>query len=201
MQAASGHERRSGEDPSPPQQGFRKLRELPPGRQRDRLRSELVCAWPAMAHRIASRFRDRGEAMDDLRQVAAMGLAKAVDRYDPQRSEAFETYAVPTVAGELKRHFRDHTRDVHVPRRIQDLRDRVRTTRRDLIQAEGGPRSPTGAQIELAERERLILYVRSFGDLTQRAIAERLGLSRMHVSRLLHQPCGRLRLDVPHQAA
>ncbi|NUV72396.1 SigB/SigF/SigG family RNA polymerase sigma factor [Streptomyces sp. CAI-121] len=265
MQAAPGPGRRSGKDESPSSQGFRRLRELPPGRERERLRSELVCAWLPMAHRIASRFRDRGEAMDDLRQVAAMGLVKAVDRYDPQRSDAFETYAVPTVTGELKRHFRDCTWDVHVPRRIQDLRNRVRTTRRDLIQAEGGPQSPTHAQIvaaaglseddvrlgmealgsysalsldaepagveggtplverlgacdgaldvavdreavkpglrKLAERERLILYLRFFGDMSQRSIAERLGLSQMHVSRLLHQSCERLRHDALHEAA
>ncbi|PVC80072.1 SigB/SigF/SigG family RNA polymerase sigma factor [Streptomyces sp. CS131] len=266
MQAASGAgRRRSGNDASPSQQGFRKLRELPPGRERERLRSELVSAWLPMAHRIASRFRDRGESMDDLRQVAAVGLVKAVDRYDPLRSDAFETYAVPTLIGELKRHFRDYTWDVHVPRRIQDLRNRVRTTRRDLIQAEDGPQSPTYAQIaaaaglseedvrlgmealgsysalsldaeptgveggtplaerlgagdgaldlavdreavkpglcKLDERERLILYLRFFGDMTQRSIAEHLGLSQMHVSRLLRQTCERLRRDALHEAA
>lgn len=113
------------------------------------MRSETICAWLPMAHRLATRFRDRGETMDDLRQVAAMGLVKAVDRYDPERGKAFETYAVPTVTGELKRHFRDHTWDVHVPRRVQDLRNRVRAARRELAQTTSG-RAPTCAEIASA---------------------------------------------------
>ncbi|MER7698028.1 MULTISPECIES: SigB/SigF/SigG family RNA polymerase sigma factor [unclassified Streptomyces] len=264
MQAAPGQERRTDGDDAAGHDAFRRLRELPPGRERDTLRGELVCAWLPMAHRIASRFRNRGEAMDDLRQVAAMGLVKAVDRYDPLRAKAFETYAVPTITGELKRHFRDHTWDVHVPRRVQDLRNRVRTVRRDLTQTAGGG-APTCAEIaaasglseedvllglealesysalsldaepagaeggsplserlgscdraldvavdreavkpglsKLPERERTILYLRFFRDMTQVSIAERLGISQMHVSRLLSQSCERLRDDVLQGAA
>ncbi|WP_405634242.1 SigB/SigF/SigG family RNA polymerase sigma factor [Streptomyces sp. NBC_01178] len=255
------------QDPPSPQPGprppdrastdaFRRLRSLPPGPERDALRSETICAWLPMAHRLATRFRDRGETMDDLRQVAAMGLVKAVDRYDPERGKAFETYAVPTVTGELKRHFRDHTWDVHVPRRVQDLRNRVRAARRELAQTTSG-RAPTCAEIAsatglaeedvvlglealdsysalsldaeptgseggmplvdrlgscdralevavdreavkpglrgLPERERTILYLRYFQDMTQVRIAERLGISQMHVSRLLSQSCERVR--------
>ncbi|MFF8747249.1 SigB/SigF/SigG family RNA polymerase sigma factor [Streptomyces californicus] len=265
MQAASDRGRHPGGEVPDAQQEFRKLRGLPPGRERERLRGDLVGAWLPMAHRIASRFRDRGESMDDLRQVAAMGLVKAVDRYDPERGKAFETYAVPTITGELKRHFRDHTWDVHVPRRVQDLRNRVRVARRELTQREGGPQVPTCADIaastglsekdvllgmealgsysalsldaqpagaeggvtlserlgawdsaldiavdreavkpglrKLAERERLILYLRFFRDLPQRSIAERLGISQMHVSRLLSQSCERLRADALQEAA
>ncbi|MCF3168193.1 SigB/SigF/SigG family RNA polymerase sigma factor [Streptomyces violaceoruber] len=235
---------------------FRRLRALPPGPERDALRDETICGWLPMAHRLATRFRDRGENMDDLRQVAAMGLVKAVDRYDPERGKAFETYAVPTVTGELKRHFRDHTWDVHVPRRVQDLRNRVRVARRELAQTSSG-RAPTCAEIasatglaeedvvlglealesysalsldaepagseggmplvdrlgscdsaldvavdresvkpglrELPERERTILYLRYFQDMTQVRIAEHLGISQMHVSRLLSQSCARVR--------
>ncbi|MEU5714563.1 SigB/SigF/SigG family RNA polymerase sigma factor [Streptomyces sp. NPDC020403] len=235
---------------------FRRLRTLPDGGERDELRRETICAWLPMAHRLASRFRNRGESMDDLRQVAAMGLVKAVDRYDPFRGKAFETYAVPTVTGELKRHFRDHTWDVHVPRRVQDLRNRVRVARRDLSQSLEG-RAPTCAEIaaetglreedvllglealesystlsldaempgtddgyslgdtlghcdpaldvavdreavkpglrRLPERERTILYLRYFRDMTQVSIAEALGISQMHVSRLLSQCCEQLR--------
>ncbi|MFJ2026668.1 SigB/SigF/SigG family RNA polymerase sigma factor [Streptomyces sp. NPDC087897] len=235
---------------------FRRLRALPPGPERDALRTETICAWLPMAHRVATRFRNRGETMDDLRQVAAMGLVKAVDRFDPERGKAFETYAVPTVTGELKRHFRDHTWDVHVPRRVQDLRNRVRTARLELAQTCSG-RAPTCAEIAsatglaeedvllglealdsysalsldaepagaeggvplldrlgsydralevavdreavkpglrgLPERERTILYLRYFQDMTQVRIAERLGISQMHVSRLLSQSCERVR--------
>ncbi|MFH9294827.1 SigB/SigF/SigG family RNA polymerase sigma factor [Streptomyces sp. NPDC017520] len=264
MQAAPGHEERADGNGSAPHEALERLSSLPPGRERDELRSDLVRAWLPMAHRIASRFRDRGEAMDDLRQVAAMGLVKAMDRYDPLRGKVFETYAVPTITGELKRHFRDHTWDVHVPRRVQDLRNQVRTVRRDLSQAAGG-RTPTCAQIasaaglseedvllgmealesysalsldaepagaeggsplserlgstdraldvavdreavkpglrKLPERERTILYLRFFRDMTQVSIAARLGISQMHVSRLLSQSCERLRDDALQGAA
>ncbi|HEY8985079.1 MAG TPA: sigma factor, partial [Streptomyces sp.] len=85
---------------------FRKLADLPEGHDHDRLRAEIVEAWLPMADRLAGRFRSRGESLEDLRQVAALGLVKAVDRYDPERGNAFESYAVPTVTGEIKRHFR-----------------------------------------------------------------------------------------------
>lgn len=149
MQAAPAREPDRPTEAAPPDQAFRRLRALPPGPERDTLRDETICSWLPMAHRIATRFRNRGEAMDDLRQVAAMGLVKAVDRYDPERGKAFETYAVPTVTGELKRHFRDHTWDVHVPRRVQDLRNRVRVARRELSQSSGGG-APTCADIASA---------------------------------------------------
>ncbi|MER5359968.1 SigB/SigF/SigG family RNA polymerase sigma factor [Streptomyces sp. NPDC002785] len=235
---------------------FRLLRTLPAGPERDELRQATICAWLPMAYRLASRFRNRGESLEDLRQVAAIGLVKAADRYDPFRGTAFETYAVPTVVGELKRHFRDYMWDVHVPRRVQDLRNRVRVARRDLTQRLEG-RVPTNAEVaaetglshedvllglealdsystlsldsdmpgtdngyslgdtlgscdpaldvavdresvkpgmrNLPERERTILYMRFFRDMTQGSIAEALGISQMHVSRLLSQCCEQLR--------
>ena len=82
---------------------FRELATLPPGPQRDTLRERIVEAWLPMADRIASRFRNRGESLEDLRQVAALGLVKAVDRYDPELGNAFESYAVPTITGEIDR--------------------------------------------------------------------------------------------------
>ncbi|MFE3471441.1 RNA polymerase sigma factor SigF [Streptomyces bacillaris] len=256
MQAASAPQPSTDTGAPTSDEAFRKLVTLSRGPERDALREEIVCAWLPMAHRLASHFRNRGEPMDDLRQVAAMGLVKAVDRYDPARGKAFETYAVPTVTGELKRHFRDHTWDVHVPRRVQDLRNQVRTARRDLAQRLGG-RAPTCAEIaaeanlseedvllglealesysalsldaepagvdsgatladrlgswdhaldvavdreaakpglrRLPERERTILYLRYFRDMTQLGIAEHLGISQMHVSRLISQSCARVR--------
>ncbi|MFC8124974.1 RNA polymerase sigma factor SigF [Streptomyces sp. NPDC057302] len=243
---------------------FRRLTEMPHGPERDVLRQELVKAWLPMAERLAGRFRNRGEALDDLRQVAALGLVKAVDRYDPERGSAFESYAVPTVTGEIKRHFRDHMWTLHVPRRVQDLRNRVRFARQDLTQTVPG-RAPTLAEIAdkaqlsledaaaglealdsftalsldaelpgsedgyalrdalgapdpaldvvidreavkpriaaLPERERDILYMRFFGDMTQSRIAEQLGISQMHVSRLLSRCCDRLRDQVMQDAA
>ncbi|MFD5522240.1 SigB/SigF/SigG family RNA polymerase sigma factor [Streptomyces sp. NPDC127066] len=234
---------------------FIRLVELEDGPERDAVRDELVSLWLPMAHRIAGRFRDRGEAIEDLRQVAALGLIKAVDRFDPVRG-AFESYAIPTITGEVKRHFRDRMWAVRVPRRVQELRNRVRVARRELRQ-QPGPAEPTIAEIaiharlteeevsagmeamegfsalsldveagagddgyslgdtlggtdssfdtvvdrqaaakelrRLPERERTILYMRFFEDMTQGRIAEKLGISQMHVSRLISRSCARVR--------
>ena len=113
---------------------FERLAVLHDGPERQALRDELVRLWLPMAERIAVRFRGRGESLEDLYQVAALGLVKAVDHFDPARGRAFEAYAVPTVTGEIKRHFRDHMWTLHVPRRVQDLRNRVRSTVKDLAQ-------------------------------------------------------------------
>lgn len=226
------------------------------GPERDRVRDELVRDWLPMAHRIAGRFRNRGESLEDLRQVAAMGLVKAVDRYEPERG-AFESYAVPTITGEIKRHFRDRMWTLRVPRRVQDLRNKVRVARRELSQTSGGSAEPSVADIaalaglteeevnagmealdsfsalsldaemasgddgysladtlgapdaaydvvvdreaakqglrRLPERERAILYMRFFEDMTQSRIADHLGISQMHVSRLISRSCARVR--------
>ncbi|UXY25775.1 RNA polymerase sigma factor SigF [Streptomyces sp. HUAS TT20] len=243
-------------------EAFERLTELPDGPERRALRDELVRLWLPMAERIAVRFRDRGETLEDLYQVAALGLVKAVDHYDPARGRAFEAYAVPTVTGEIKRHFRDHMWTLHVPRRVQDLRNRVRSTAKELAQTLPG-RAPTVAEIAeraqlsedevrtglealecfsalsldaempgtegyalsdalgdsdpgydlvvdriavkpcleaLPERERLILYLRFFRGMTQSRIAEQLGISQMHVSRLLSGCFDRLREDLLAEA-
>ncbi|MFE4630948.1 RNA polymerase sigma factor SigF [Streptomyces mirabilis] len=245
-------------------EAFRRLAALPPGRQHDTLREQIVEAWLPMANRLAGRFRNRGESLEDLRQVAALGLVKAVDRYDPELGNAFESYAVPTVTGEIKRHFRDHMWTLHVPRRVQDLRNRVRFAVQELSGTISG-RRPTVAEIAehagmseedvraglealesftalsldaqvsgsddgyslsdalgsadpaldividreavkprlqaLPERERTILYMRFFGDMTQSRIADELGISQMHVSRLISRCCHRLRDQVMRDAA
>ncbi|MFM9370466.1 SigB/SigF/SigG family RNA polymerase sigma factor [Streptomyces sp. Da 82-17] len=124
---------------------FVRFHGLEPGHERDLLCEELLQAWLPMAHRIAGRFRGKGEALEDLQQIAALGLLKALQGYDPERG-AFESYAVPTITGELRRHFRDHAWDVHVPRRVQDLRNTVRTARRELALRPGSP-EPTVAQL------------------------------------------------------
>ncbi|MEU1409639.1 SigB/SigF/SigG family RNA polymerase sigma factor [Streptomyces sp. NPDC005728] len=122
---------------------FRRLQALPAGSERDRLRDEVVRAWLPMAHRVAARYRDRGEPVEDLRQVAALGLVKAVDRFDPDRAGSFGSYAVPTILGELRRHFRDHTWALHVPRRTQELRRQVYLVYQEL--------ACTGGEISAAE--------------------------------------------------
>ncbi|MEV6650961.1 RNA polymerase sigma factor SigF [Streptomyces sp. NPDC051219] len=245
-------------------EAFRRLSVLPQGPHRQALRQDLVRAWLPMADRLAGRFRNRGESLEDLRQVAALGLVKAVDRYDPDRGAAFESFAVPTITGEVKRHFRDHMWTLHVPRRIQELRNRVRVALQELAQTVSG-RAPTTAEIaahagmteaeataglealesftalsldaelpgsndgyklsdalggpdpaldvvldreavkprlrQLPERERRILYMRFFRDMTQSSIAEDLGISQMHVSRLISRCCTRLRDEVMRDEA
>ncbi|MFJ9052360.1 SigB/SigF/SigG family RNA polymerase sigma factor [Streptomyces bacillaris] len=233
---------------------FRRLVELPGGPVKERLRGEVICAWLPMAHRLAARYRNRGETLEDLRQVAAIGLVNAVDRYDPAVGRAFAPFAVPTITGEIKRHFRDRMWSVHVPRRIQNLRTIVRLAHAELA-ASGTLPSPariaghTGLSEEevrqgsealhgfsalsidaettadggelllgdrlgavdeaydllldreaakpgisrLAEREKRVLYLRFFAGMTQSAIAAELGVSQMHVSRLISESCRRIR--------
>ena len=89
-------------------------------------REELIVQWMPLAHSLARRYAGRGERYDDLFQVAMIGLIKAVDRFDLSRSVEFSTYATPTVLGEIKRHFRDYTAAVKVPRPLQELGLRVR---------------------------------------------------------------------------
>jgi RNA polymerase sigma-B factor len=242
---------------------FERLARLPESPEKQRLRDDIVTAWLPMADRIAGRYRGRGESLEDLRQVAALGLVKAVKRYDPARGP-FESYAVPTVTGEIKRHFRDHMWTLHVPRRVQDLRNQVRSALKDLSQTTSG-RRPTLAEIAahahlseddvrtglealdsfatlsldaevpgsddgyalsdalgepdpgfdlvvdreavkpcleaLPARERRILYLRFFGGMTQSCIAEQLGISQMHVSRLISGCCTAMREEVRADAA
>jgi len=237
---------------------FERLVAMPDGPERKALRDDVVELWLPMAERIAVRFRGRGESLEDLYQVAALGLVKAVDHYDPARGCAFEAYAVPTITGEIKRHFRDHMWTLHVPRRVQDLRNRVRRAAKELSQTTLR-RAPSVAEIAafahmtedeartgmealecfsalsleaempgtdgyalgdaigapdpafetvvdrvavrpcleaLPERERTILYLRFFRGMTQSTIAEQLGISQMHVSRLLSGCFDRLREEI-----
>ena len=98
------------------------------------LRDALVVSHLGLAHWAAGRFAGRGEAVDDLVQVAVVGLVKAVDRFDPDRGPEFSGYAVSTMLGELKRHFRDRGWDVHLPRGVHDRYLRVRAAVDELTQ-------------------------------------------------------------------
>ncbi|MEY9894778.1 RNA polymerase sigma-B factor [Catenulispora sp. MAP12-49] len=115
--------------------------------QRPALREFVIGEYMSYARYVAGRFRRRGEASEDLEQVAYVGLVKAVDGYDVEYHTTFLTYATPVIAGEIKRHFRDTTWDVHVPRRMQELSAALRQAREHLAQTLG--RDPTAA--ELAE--------------------------------------------------
>ncbi|TVL93354.1 sigma-70 family RNA polymerase sigma factor [Streptomyces sp. SAJ15] len=114
---------------------FVRLRRLEPGGPEwVRLRREIIEAWLPMAERISRRFGGRGEAAADLRQVAAMALVRAVDGYDPGLGHPFESYAVPTITGGLRRHFRDCVWGVRVPRRLQRACGAIGRARAELEQ-------------------------------------------------------------------
>jgi RNA polymerase sigma-B factor len=116
--------------------------------ERTGLREQLVELHMPLVVYLARRFSGRNEPMNDLVQVGAIGLIKAIDRFDPSRELEFSTYATPTILGEIKRHFRDTGWLIHVPRRAQEMQTTLNAARADLSQELG--RAPTVA--ELAER-------------------------------------------------
>ena len=109
------------------------------------LREELVKTYLPLARMIARRYRSPRVPLEDLVQVAAIGLMKAIDRYDPARGVAFSSYAVPTMVGEVQRHFRDHTWGVRPPRDLQERAQRVLAANRTLGAELGRP--PTASEI------------------------------------------------------
>ncbi len=125
---------------------FERLAVLPQGdAERLRIRGELVELHLPLVEYLARRFRNRGEWLDDLTQVATIGLIKSIDRFDLARGVEFSTYATPTIVGEIKRHFRDKGWAVRVPRRLQELKLALTKAIGDLAQREG--RAPTVAEI------------------------------------------------------
>src|SRR5699024_4591295 len=113
--------------------------------RRRELRDRLVAMHLPVARHIAARFAGRGEPVDDLEQVATIGLINAVDRYDPSRRVAFLAYAVPTVMGEVRRYFRDTAWSVRLPRRLSDLHLALARASRELSQQLGS--APTPSQL------------------------------------------------------
>ncbi len=235
---------------------FERLATLPEGgEERQRIRGELVELHLPLVEYLARRFRNRGEWLDDLTQVATIGLIKSIDRFDLSRGVEFSTYATPTIVGEIKRHFRDKGWAVRVPRRLQELKLALTKAISDLAQRLG--RAPTVAELaahlqmseeevleglesanaystvsldapdsgdedapavaeslgmlddalegveyreslkplleRLPPREKKILMLRFFGNMTQSQIATELGISQMHVSRLLARTLTQLR--------
>ncbi len=100
-----------------------------------RARAELAERFMPLARSLALRYQRSGEPIDDLLQVASLGLVKAIDRFDSDREIAFSSYAVPTILGEIKRHFRDRTWAVRVPRGLQELSLRVERAVGELSEA------------------------------------------------------------------
>jgi RNA polymerase sigma-B factor len=222
-----------------------------------RQRDKIVERCLPLADHIARRFDGRGEPRDDLVQVARVGLVNAVVRFDVEAGSDFVSFAVPTIMGEVRRHFRDNSWSVKVPRRLKELHLRLGTATAELSQRLG--RAPTATELAselgmerdevveglvagssyntlsidtggggsddddaraiadtlgdvdvgldriedqealrplleaLPERERMVLVLRFFESMTQTQIAERVGISQMHVSRLLAKSLARLR--------
>lgn len=211
-----------------------------------KIRDEIVVETTWLAARAARRFSDRGEPFDDLVQVANIGLLKAIDRYDPSLGVPFAAFATPTIMGEIRRYFRDHTWSLRVPRRAKDLLTAL-TTATEELSAELG-RSPKVPEIaervgvseeavlecleanmayntrsidlpgnsehvftdpsfaavinkevvtrlldRLPSRERKILELRFFDELSQAEIAAKVGTSQVHVGRLLTSSLSLLR--------
>jgi RNA polymerase sigma-B factor len=227
------------------------------------VREELVDRFMPLARRLAARYAGGAEPFDDLVQVASVGLVKAIDRFDPARGTAFSTFAVPTILGELKRHFRDRGWSVHVPRdvqerilkveramselpaklghspTVQEIAERIEATDEEVLEAmhaaqghhavsldatstlgdgdEPGPlRDRIGEEDlafetveygeaigpvlqEISERDRKVLHLRFVEDLTQSEIAEQVGVSQMHVSRILRATVEKLRQRIPEE--
>src|SRR4051812_49276439 len=113
--------------------------------ERERLHAEIVLINRGLADKIAGRYQNRGIPLDDLRQVAYLGLCKAVQRYRLSRGAYFSSYAGPTISGEIKRHFRDHGWMIRVPRRLQELRAEMKAAEQSLAQTLG--QSPTVPQM------------------------------------------------------
>jgi RNA polymerase sigma-B factor len=171
-------------------------------------RRRLIEQHLPLVRGLAYRFVREGEQLEDLVQVGSVGLIKAVDRYDPRRGTSLTAYAVPTIVGEIRRHLRDGTQPLRVPRAQQALGP-VRTV---PLEAEAGMTRDAAAErrLELGEerillqsglrtlarRERRIVQLRYYGGFSQRRIATELGLSQVHVSRLLRESLGKLRAEI-----
>lgn len=110
-----------------------------------RTREQIIHQFERLAYSVANRFARRGAEIEDLVQVARLGLIKAVDRFDPSTHNRFSTFAIPTILGELRRYFRDYSRGVHVSRGTQELAQSVRRAEDELAESLG--RAPTPAEL------------------------------------------------------
>ena len=242
----------------------RRYKETTDPAERDHIRAQLVDAYHDFVYFLARKFQNRGEPLDDIVQVGYLGLIKAIERFDPELGFEFTTFATLTVAGEIKRHFRDKGTAIRFPRRLQELHqsvvrineemknqlgreptvselaDRLGVTPEDVTEAmEMGPAymplsldQPIGsadgqegraiaeqigtadpeldrvemrdlldrAMVHLTPRERAIMAMRFYEQMSQSEIARRLGISQMHVSRLQRAALEQLRKHVPQEA-
>jgi RNA polymerase sigma-B factor len=225
------------------------------GDKRDR--DAIVERFMPLARRLAGRYNRRADSLDDLTQVAALALVKAVDRFDPTRGIAFSSYAVPTIVGEIKRHFRDHSWAVRPPRAlaeralrvdaaarqyavehhraptVAELCERTDLTEEEVLDGLHAARAANASSLDapvsksdegtsslgdrlgadddgygiaeqrvllegllrgVSPRDREILHMRYFEDMTQAEIGEVFGVSQMQVSRLVRNSIERMQI-------
>ena len=256
---------------TPPQRSREELRELHRRYQqatdpaeRDRIREQLVPGYESLVYFLARKFQNRGEPLEDIVQVGFLGLIKAIERFDPDLGNEFTTFATPTIAGEIKRYFRDKSWAIRFPRRLQELyqqvmrvneemknqlnrqptvteiAERLNVSADDVLEAmELGPAhtplsidatigtdGDEGRQVaetiggedvnldrvemrdvlqramqHLTPRERAIMAMRFYDEMSQSEIAKRLGISQMHVSRLQRAALEQLRQFLPKESA
>jgi RNA polymerase sigma-B factor len=242
----------------------RRYRDSADPAERDRIREQLVAAYHDFVYFLARKFQNRGEPLDDIVQVGYLGLIKAIERFDPDLGYEFTTFATLTVAGEIKRHFRDKGTAIRFPRRLQELHqsavrvneqmknelgreptvaevaERLGVAPEDVTEAmEMGPaqtplsldqtlgsadgepgraiaesigdEDPELNRVEMRDllnramehltpRERSIMAMRFYEQMSQSEIARRLGISQMHVSRLQRAALEQLRQYVPEES-
>jgi len=222
-------------------------------------RDQLIERYMSLVRSLARRYAYRGEQLDDLVQIGAIGLIKAIDRFDVDRGVELTTYATPNIIGEIKRHFRDKGWSVRVPRGLQELNVKLsKLIEEQTIELGRSPTIPELAKVAgveeelvveaiesgraystvslstgggqdeegeldpldslgseepqyevsedramlapglkaLDERERLIIHLRFFKGLTQSQIAQQVGISQMHVSRLIRRALERIREEI-----
>ena len=243
----------------------RRYRDTEDPAERDRIRARLVDAYHDFVYFLARKFVNRGEPLDDIVQVGYLGLIKAIERFDPDLGYEFTTFATLTVAGEIKRYFRDKGTAIRFPRRLQELHqsilrvneqmknelgrepavnelaERLGVSADDVTDAmEMGPAyvpisldqpiaasdgqdnrsiaeqiggvDPELDRVEMRDvldramehltpRERAIMAMRFYEQMSQSEIARRLGISQMHVSRLQRAALEQLRKYVPQESA
>jgi RNA polymerase sigma-B factor len=230
--------------------------------RREEIRTELVTLHTPLARYIARRYAYHGEPLEDIEQAAMLGLVKAINGFDPTVGRRFLPYAMPTMTGEVKRHFRDRTWSLRMPRRMQELRLALRAARQDFSQDHGRPPTvpeiagllaiseeetiellsaadayqPVSLDVQVSDgddadslgellgdedpayedvvdrtavrplldklpaRDRMILLYRFFGNKTQTEIAELMGISQMHVSRLIKRTLKTLQVALLEEA-
>jgi RNA polymerase sigma-B factor len=178
-------------------------------------RDRLIRQYLPLVRRLARQHAGRGEQLEDLVQVGSIGLIKAIDRFQIDRGVDLATFAIPTINGEIKQHLRDKAWPIRIPRRLQELDPSLRAKATELVDGQGGefegeslvePGYELGeARVSLAssfrvldERERRLLRLAFFDGLSQWQIGREVGISQIHVSRLIRRALAKLRAELEY---